>query len=370
MHKFAPVLIATLMSSTAFAAAVFAQQASGTAGDECQNLAQLVEQNTDTLPAEWVNQANAAVQAGDAAQCAALREQAVAEYNVQDQAAAQPGAAAQDATQGTGAAAGAGTDIQVTEQQQQVSVDQGAPEITVRQGAPVVRVQMPQPVITIDMPQPEIIVRMPDPNVQVTTQEPQIEVRQGEPVITYERADPTIEIESEGEPQVQFNQTGEPTVSFEQQGAQQQPAADQQQPAAEQQPATDQQPAADQQQAGDQEAVNLILVTDQTVEPGQPTAYAATDIIGQPLVNARGESLGTVERVVTVDGRNYVVLGADSPLSDGQGGVVLPLEHVSLIEGQLTFRGLTQQELEQLQQFDGTGAQDLGADQQIEIGTR
>ena len=99
-------------------------------------------------------------------------------------------------------------------------------------------------------------------------------------------------------------------------------------------------------------------------------ALSAGDVIGQQLVNANGDSLGTVERLVMVNNEHYVVLGQDSPLSDGQGGVVLPLEHISIIGGQLVMRGMTEADLTELQGFDGSGAEDVGADQQVEIGTR
>lgn len=322
-------------------------------------------------------------------------------------------------------------EVLVTTPQPQVSVNQGQPEVLVRQAAPNVRVQIPQPIITIDMPPPEVIVRMPPPDVAVTSPEPQIEVRQSEPQVSvqqaepqvqvqaapqvagqpeaqvnveqgqaqvtqvpaegqpqiniqqqeptvrFEAAEPNIQVEQGGEPQIQFNQTGEATVRVEPMG-EQQPAAGQQQP-----PAGQQQPAAGEQQnamAGQQQnaetegagtentgVVALIRVIE-PIEPGQPTPVAVRDLIGQTLLNAEDTNLGTIEGVVRAGQNMYVVLSGDSPLARGDRRVVLPLNNVSRIGDQLVLRGLTDQELSELSNYDATQAQYVGEEEQVEIG--
>lgn len=376
MHRFAPVLVASLMSSTAFAPVVLAQDGTAQTGDECQNLSQLIEENQDTLSQEWITEANAVVQAGDPAECATYRDQAMAELGA-EQAGAQTDAedmAAEDAATTEGAAEAEGTDADAATQQQQVSADPGQPQVIVRQAPPTVRVQMPQPTITIDMPPPEITIVMPD---------------LGQPAVTVESAEPDIQIESEGEPQVEFNQSGEPTVTVEEgQAGAAQPADTQPEGAATEdmpadEAATEDMPAegtedaqaedtaAEDAQQTDAEGAMALIVTTEPVEVGEPTPYPVSEVIGQQLVNVNDENLGTVERVVVVENRNYVVLGADSPLSDdGQAGVVLPLEHISFVEGRLVMRGMTEAELTELQDFEGSGAQDVPEDQQVEIGTR
>ena len=315
--------------------------------------------------------------------------------------------------------------ISVTQPQSQVNVDQGQPEILVRQAAPTVRVQVPQPVITIDMPQPEIIVRMPDPTIAVTTPEPQIEVRQAqptvsvtqaepqvqvqaapvapaepqiqveqgqaqvtqvptegeaqvnvqrqEPVVRYEAAQPNIQVEQGGEPQVQFNQTGEPNIRIEQGPAEAgqpnaEPAPAVGQPAPVAQPTAVDNPP--QGASGNDADVLALIRVIEPVEAGQPTPMPASALIGQPLVNARGAALGNVESIVRVGDAPYVVLASDSPLARDNRGVVLPLNNISLISNQMTLRGLTDEELAQLQGYDGTQAQAVGNDEQVQVGQR
>ena len=466
--RFAPILIASLLGTTAFVPASVAQEA--TEGASCESLSVLIEENSDRLQEAWVAEATSVVQSGDEANCTTYYEQANAALSGQ----AEGGEAEADArivvTQPDAAVSveQPAPEVSVTQPQPEVTVNQGRPEIIVRQAPPTVRIQIPRPTISIEQPQPEIIVRMPTPQVGVTTPEPEVEVRQAEPQVRveqaepqieveaapgsdgaadvqvqqgeaqvqqqpaagepqvqvqrqdpqvqFEAADPIIEYEDSGEPEVQYSRSGEPMVTFENmegepQGEQQPASAagqdGTQQPAAGEQPdaetgtengaetapaegeadaAATQEGAADadtaasaggedaaegeaQQQSVDQD-VTALLVVEQPEEAGEPQPYAAGDVIGQQLVNANGDSLGTVERLVMVNNEHYVVLGQDSPLSDGQGGVVLPLEHISIIGGQLVMRGMTEADLTELQGFDGSGAEDVGADQQVEIGTR
>ncbi|HEV7276498.1 MAG TPA: hypothetical protein VGN80_09445 [Devosiaceae bacterium] len=410
--RFAPILIASLLGTTAFVPATVAQD---TAAASCDNLLLLIEDNRDRLQEAWIAEATPVAQAGDEANCLVYYEDAATALNVEgrEMTAEETEAAARIVVTQPDPSVTVqqeAPEVSVTQPQPEVVVNQGEPQIIVRQAPPTVRVQIPQPTITIDQPQPEIIVRMPNPDVQVSTPQPEVEVRQQEPTVrvdqpepevqvqqeetdtdaevqvqqeqvtvrqqpaegqarvrveraepnvTFEPAEPNIEFESGGEPQVQFTQSGEPVVRFEDMEADEQS-----------QQRSQAQPTEGQQSAGQRDVMALIIVEGQAEEAGNPQPYASTDVIGQQLVNINGDNLGTVERLVMVDNQYYVVLGEDSPLSDGQGGVVLPLEHISFIGGQLVMRGMTEAQLTELQNFDGSGAQDVTPEQQVEIGTR
>ncbi|TNC60694.1 hypothetical protein [Rubellimicrobium roseum] len=241
----------------------------------CEALEALTAEEADRLREEWIAEAEQVIEAGDAAQCQALFDQASAELapldtgqQVQDGAAVaaeivvvQPDAEVQ-VTQPP-------PEVTVTNPPPEVTVNQGQPQVLVRQAPPNVRVQVPQPIITIEQPPPEIIITMPDPQVAVTNPEPQVEVRQAqptvrveqpepqvrveqaeggdgqadvqvqqseeaqvlltqpqsdpqvevtqqEPVVTVEQAEPNVTVEQVGEAEVQFSQTGEPVITFQQ----------------------------------------------------------------------------------------------------------------------------------------------------------
>jgi len=418
LRKWNKYVMLSLLGSSALTASAFAQTppaqpAQPPAGQECQTLSQLMTDNPDRLPADWVSQANGAVQAADPANCVTLYQQAQVTLGQNG------GATAEEAARivvtqpdPTVNVQQTPPEVSVSQPQPQVSVSQGQPEITVRQAAPNVRVQMPQPVITIDMPQPEIIVRMPEPDVAVTTPQPQVEVRQAqpqvtvqqgqpqvqvqatpeagnqqanvqveqgeaqvtqvpaagqpqvnvqrqEPVVNYEAAQPNIQVEQAGEPQVQFNQSGEAQVRVEQANGQ---SAANGQPAA----AADTQP---QGASGDDANVVAMLRVIRPMEAGQPTPTPLRTLIGQQVVNADETNLGTVEGAVRVGSDEYVVLGTDSPIARDNRAVVLPLQNVSMVNNRLVFRGLTDQELAQLGQYNGSNAQPVGNDEQVQLNT-
>ncbi len=290
--------------------------------------------------------------------------------------------------------------VSVTQREPQVRVNQGQPEVIVRQAAPNVRVQVPQPVITIDMPQPEIIVRMPDPDVAVTNPEPQIEVRQpapevsvsqpepqvsvqaeqatqgegaevdlqrqdaqveiqssGEaqidvqrqdPSIQYEAAEPNIEVQQEGEPEIRFNQTGEPQIRFEQGQVSGDNAAAANAPA-------------------DWDRVNQLLREDQQMEAGRAMEYNVADLEGRDLRNARGIELGTVDRVILLGNRHYLVLAEGTFLGFGEREISIPLETVSVIDGRLVMRGMAQQDIDAMPNIDSQNAETV--DGRVQIGT-
>jgi hypothetical protein len=99
-----------------------------------------------------------------------------------------------------------------------------------------------------------------------------------------------------------------------------------------------------------------------------PAARAASEIIGRNVVNSAGEGLGEVNRLVQVNQRLYVVLAEGGFLGLGERDVALPLDAMSMREDELLLRGMTDEDIEALPQFDIPSAQDYAADEQVEIG--
>ncbi|MBB4051588.1 hypothetical protein GGR20_001224 [Devosia subaequoris] len=404
--------MATAIGATMLTPVAMAQAPADPAqGDQhCQALTDLTRDQGDNLRPEWIEQSRSAVQAGDEERCLTYVDQANRALGSNGQEVDRDAAAQIVVTQPDPE-----VDVQqraplvsVTQREPQVRVNQGQPEIIVRQAAPNVRVQVPQPVITIDMPQPEIIVRMPDPDVAVTNPEPQIEVRQqppevsvnqpepqvsvqaeqatqgdgegaevdlqrqdaqvevqssGEaqidvqrqdPSIQYEAAEPNIEVQQEGEPEIRFNQTGEPQIRFEQGQVSGEDASERDN-------------AATANAQADRDRVNQLLREDQQMEAGRALEYNVADLEGRDLRNARGIELGTVDRVILLGNRHYLVLAEGTFLGFGEREVSIPLETVSVIDGRLVMRGMTQQDIDAMPNIDSQNAEPV--DGRVQIGT-
>ncbi len=315
----------------------------------------------------------------------------------------------------------------------QARVEQAAPQIIVRQAEPTVRVQMPRPQITITQAEPEIIVRLPEPNVTVDVPEPrfnvsqsqpevrvnqpepevsvqmeqpevnvqdqdqaQVQVERGQavvrregaeqqarvqieraqPQVRYERAEPNIEFEMEGEPQVTYNRTGEPNVRVERMGDQ---AANQQ----DEQSGRDRQSQANQQAMQDQQdddrtaSIQRDRIPEQAYDAlrgdariqGAATTIRVSELVDRQVVNARGEQLGQVERVVANGNRTYLILSEGGFLGMGEREVALPLDRVSSIRGdeQLVLQGLSEEDLEAMPRWNAGNSQELGENDEVDI---
>jgi sporulation protein YlmC with PRC-barrel domain len=314
-------------------------------------------------------------------------------------------------------------EITYTQDPAQARVQQAAPQIIVRQAEPTVRVQMPRPQITITQAEPEIIVRLPEPNVTVDVPEPRfnvsqsqpevrvnqpepqvsvqmeqpevdvedqeqaqvqierdqaivrreggeqqarVQIEQAQPQVRYERAEPNVEFEMEGEPQVTYNRTGEPNVRVERMGDQ---AANQQ--GAQSQTNQGQQDgdrtASIQQDAMPEQAYNALRGDAQM--QGAATTIRVSELVDREIVNARGEQLGQVERVVANGNRTYLILAEGGFLGMGEREVALPLDRVSSIRanGQLVLQGLSEEDLEAMPRWNAGSGQELGDNDEVDI---
>ena len=413
-RRFLRAIVTTAIGATVLTPVAYAQTAAEFAERQqhCEALRALSSEHSDRLRTEWVQESRSVIEAGDPERCQTYYEQANNALGPNGQQMDRDAAARIVVTQPDPE-----VDVRqqaplvsVTQQEPRVQVNQGQPQIIVRQAQPNVRVQIPQPIITIDQPQPEIIVRMPEPDVAVTNPEPQVEVRQQpprvnvtqpepqvsvqaeqsqpsqadeddsnvdlqrqeprvevqstgneaqidvqrqQPNVQYEQAEPNIEVERQGEPQIRFSQTGEPTVRFEGAGANQQAGQ-----------------RGDDGAQTDMQRAQELLGQHQQMEAGQPLEYYAGDLQGLDLWNSRDQRLGTIDRVVLVDNRHHVVLTDGQLLGLGDQEVAIPLDTVSVIDGVLVLRGMSQEDINALSGIDSQNAETLGNDDRVEIGTQ
>lgn len=105
---------------------------------------------------------------------------------------------------GLGAPAMAQEAGQGSQDQTEVTVEQGAPEVQVRQPAPEVTVVDPEPEVQVETPQPDVAVQQPEPDVQVDQAEPQVTVEQeGQPDVTIRETDEARTGQPQEQPQEQ-----------------------------------------------------------------------------------------------------------------------------------------------------------------------
>ncbi|MBB4004378.1 PRC-barrel domain-containing protein [Aurantimonas endophytica] len=402
-YRFTSMIAASLLGTTAMVASASAQDAAQTAAniEACENLRVINDENAELFNEEFVVGARQIVEQDDPIACGpwlAEAESALEENEGADLTAT-GGRIVVTQPEPNVTVDQADPQVSVRQDDPTVSVQQAQPEIIVRQQQPTIRVEMPRPTITIDQPQPQIIVRMPDPDVNVTTPEPQVSVSQAQPEVnveqgqpqiavneptvdveerdeanvnieegqavvtreggaseaqvnieesqprvSYEQAEPNIEFSETGEPNVQYSQSGEPDIQFEETGD---TTASIQ---------------------GDDQFASL-RAGEETIEAGQPTTVAASEIIGRDVVNGADEDLGEVERLVFVDQRIYAVLSEGGFLGLGEREVALPLDAMSMRGDELLLRGMTDEDIDALPEFDTTTAPAYEADEEVELNT-
>lgn len=327
--------------------------------------------------------------------------------------------------------------VRVQQPQPQVNVVQAQPQITIRQAPPTITVQQPQPEIIVRMPEPEVNVSMPQPRVSVdrppidvTTLPPEQRgaaqaIQQAEqvpPKVTVQRAAPVEpHVQLSGRPSLRFEQTGEPRVVYQraegqprvrvepmqqaQQNRQQQRMAGQQNACNQLVTMLQQNPDVDspvtltrareyQQQgnqracrqamarieaAGDEEQTQAQQAVGQSgttgvAAPQATRRIAVTELLDDNLYNARGQSLGDVERVVVslADNQQYIVIGHGGILGLGEKQVAIPLSNVYLVGDRLTVRGLSEAQIEAMPEWnwDRTRFRELSENQFATVGAQ
>jgi len=300
-------------------------------GDDCDRLiTSLDARKSEQLPVT-MEQARAYKSSGNVEACRQANNQ------LQTAASGQPA---------NGQAAADTGKIVVQQPAPQVKVEQAPPRVTVNQGQPQIMIHQPAPTITVDIPQAEVVVRMPAPQVAVQQEKPQVEVQQAKPEVAVNQpqsgAPANVQLEQTGQPAVQY-QSDQPKVVFNQ-------PKDQPKIRFEQMAAGGAAPAEQPQQEAS---------TDQTAQTaGQPTAAGTeklkiADIKQMPVVNDKGDSLGTVDAVTVQNGTTagFIILKTGQTLGIGEKTVAVPFNTIWVRNGQLVVTGLTNQQIGSMKEW-------------------
>jgi sporulation protein YlmC with PRC-barrel domain len=297
--------------------------------------------------------------------------------------------------------------VTVTDPRSQVNVEQPRPRVTVRQQAPTVTIDQPPPEVVIHMPPPNVDVQDREPKVSVNVPPPQVNVEQQAgsarvqvqgrsdeaadeaAQVQYQRARPQVKFERAGEPRVVYRPTEqEPKVRYE---SERQSAAStrQQQVASSRSGSTAQSSDAqtDAQQSatarrerqGEQnwrDRARQLTRAEETSSTtsgrgksdksadsnltqgagidSSATLMLVSRINDMPVYNARGQKLGEVEEVVVDENTNarFVILASGGFLGLFQDEVALPVERVHAKGDHLVVSGLTDQDIDNMQDWE------------------
>ena len=336
-------------------AAVLAQQANPPAPaasvNLCEELVRFVEQRGNAQPASPVtlDQARGFQRANNLVAC---RDGWV---RVQGAGIALPAAVVAVVQQPARAADGTQITVQqpapavrVEQAAPQVTVQQPQPQITVRQPNPEILVRQPAPTVTVNIPQPEIIVRMPQPEVNVAQAQPQVQVNQPRPEVqVVQPAQPQVQV-TPAQPQVLVQRPLNQEANVQVQQAEGQPQIRYER--AEPQVTVNQaqgQPTVRVERIGEAQAGQGMAVAGQGMAAAAGTReIRASELRDMNVVNARGEQIGDVERLVSgQDSRVYAVIGHGGFLGLGEKEIAMPLDQLTLHGGRLMAGNLTDEQI-------------------------
>ena len=321
-------------------------------------------------------------------------------------------------------------DVTIDQAQPTITIRQAQPIITVEMAQPTITVEQPAPEIVITMPAPGVNVATAQPTVEVNIPEPRVTVTQGQPqlnvdldteigdvasadpdlnrmddngtmvvtkngmssdslapVVTYMDADgePNVSINSAApqvdyeaaEPDVRFSSAGEPTIEVIQSG---EPKIVIQESAMEQD-AMESDVAVVQPLTSDVEAMAVTDVeqrdpsdafladpSDAAYDGSPSAAITVRELDGMDVINGRGEELGNVERVVRNGADTYVIVehgGWFFGLNDKE--VAFPVANVMVRGGEMVLRGMTEEQIQAMPDYDYANEVDLGTDESVEL---
>ena len=301
--------------------------------------------------------------------------------------------------------------IRVTMAQPTISIEQPAPEIIVTMPEPGVDVATTQPTVEVNIPEPRVTVTQGDPQLAVnldaevgesaegssnttiersddngtmtvtadglsggasepqvrfveTEEQPNITYEGAEPTVNYESAEPDVQIESEGEPTIELVESGEPKIMIRQPGEE---GGDNQQAAL----ATEEEESSSNaagEQRDPQQAFAAAEGASQSLEGASTGVVKVDELAGMPVVNSREEELGEVSRVVRNGNDTYMIVehgGWFFGLNDKE--IALPLADVTMSGENVVLRGLTEEQIESMPEYDYDSEVALDAGDEVTV---
>ena len=289
--------------------------------------------------------------------------------------------------------------IRVQMAQPTISVEQPAPEIVVTMPEPGVDIATAQPIVEVNVPEPRVTVRQGDPRLSVnldtnvgeaaetesstriersdedgvmvvradglsggsvepsiryveSEEAPRVAIEGAEPQVDYVAAEPEIVFESAGEPTIELVEGGEPKIMIRQAGDDEEAALEGGDADTAAVAALDtSERAAPDGQRDPREA--FAAGDDASLDTADPQVITVDELDGMDVVNARGEELGEVERVVRNGNDTYVVVehgGWFFGLNDKE--VAFPAADMTVRDEQVVLRGLTEEQIEAMPSYD------------------
>lgn len=99
-----------------------------------------------------------------------------------------------------------------------------------------------------------------------------------------------------------------------------------------------------------------------------PSTATAGTLIGTEVTSDSGETIGEVDNVVLVQGKEMAVVGVGGFLGLGEHDVALPLEELSSDGEQLHASGYTKEQLESMAEFNPETATEVNAEEPVMLG--
>jgi len=96
-------------------------------------------------------------------------------------------------------------------------------------------------------------------------------------------------------------------------------------------------------------------------------SVVVNELNGADVITANGEEMGDVDRVVTLDGTTYIVVEHGGFLGLGDSEVALEAERVAFNGEEVILQDITDEELENMPEFDMTNEQRLASDRTLEM---
>lgn len=269
-----------------------------------------------------------------------------------------------------------------------VTVTQPAAEVVVQQPAPEVTVEQPEPDVAVTTPAPEVDVEARRPEVEVTQAQPEVEVEQEQPTVQVQQPDPEVAVR-QPEPQVQVEagqpavevETGRPDVEVEEttpEVAVQQPELDVDVEQENPEVAVRQgQPEVEIEETGEVEVETAqtetgIVETETEVEAAGATAeyrIAVSELEGQEVMNAAGEEIGEIERILLDPGANtpVVILSVGGVFGIGAREVAFPYDDLSVSGDTVVLNtDMTEDQIREMPEYDENAYQELPETMRVE----
>lgn len=255
----------------------------------------------------------------------------------------------------------------------------------------------------------DVVVRQAKPSVRFMAAEADSDVQfnRASPKVTYEAAEPNVEVTYADEPRIDVRQVGDPVVKLrrkgsdqamadQQQGQQQANAQGQQQANAQGQrqgegafredvaaiEGQDGQKVAGQevQQNQSDRQANRMTREDTTrllgiddggdVAPGDMVQVTAADLEGRDVHTLRGEEVGEIEGIFENDGQLYAIISHGGFLGMGEDEIAIPAERIAMQGDEIVLLGLTDEQLDQMPDYDFDTDQEMAGNDVVEIGRR